>query len=75
MLMPVMDGWAFARAYQQLPGPPAPIVVTAATDAAGRAVEIGVAGHCSKPFDVNELLHLVEDLTSGKSLPGRSFPT
>src|SRR5438270_13782141 len=38
MRMPVMDGWAFARAYHQKPPPHVPIVVvTAAQDAAERA--------------------------------------
>ena len=34
MLMPLMDGWEFARRYHETPGPHAPlIVVTAARDA------------------------------------------
>ena len=38
MRMPVMDGWAFARAYRARPGPHAPIIVcTAARDADARA--------------------------------------
>src|SRR5215216_5771091 len=39
--MPVMDGWAFARAYRQQPGPHAPILVlSAALDPASGASEI-----------------------------------
>ena len=60
MRMPVMDGWDFARAYHDLPGPHAPIVViTAARDAATAAEEIGAAGYLAKPFSLQELLDLV----------------
>jgi two-component system chemotaxis response regulator CheY len=67
MLMPVLDGWGFARAYGQLPGPKAPIIVTAATRPAERAEEIGAAGYCSKPFGVNELLRIVAHHTQARS--------
>ena len=61
MRMPVMDGWQFAQAYRQRPGPHAPIiVVTAAPDAGERAVQIGAAGVLAKPFHLAELLTLVE---------------
>lgn len=60
MRMPVMDGWEFARAYREAPGPHAPIIVlTAARDAAQRATEINAEGFLGKPFDLNELLVLV----------------
>src|SRR5690242_20948343 len=54
-LMPVMDGAAFARAYRELPGPHAPIIMIAATHVARRAAEIGAAGYLDKPFDLEEL--------------------
>jgi two-component system chemotaxis response regulator CheY len=61
MRMPVMDGWAFAHAYRSRPGPHAPIVViTAAPDAGQRAAEINADGYLGKPFDLDELLELVE---------------
>jgi two-component system, chemotaxis family, chemotaxis protein CheY len=61
MRMPIMDGWAFAQAYRGQDGPHAPIVViTAATDAGGRAAEIQADGFLGKPFDLDELLALVE---------------
>src|ERR687886_1893660 len=41
MRMPVMDGWAFARAYRERPGPHSPIVVlTASRKAADWAAEV-----------------------------------
>jgi two-component system chemotaxis response regulator CheY len=60
MKMPVMDGWAFAAAYRERPGPHAPIIVmTAARDARGRAAEIAADGCLAKPFDLDHLLDLV----------------
>ncbi|WP_197041542.1 response regulator transcription factor [Chondromyces apiculatus] len=60
MRMPVMDGWAFARAYAARPGPHAPIVViTAAVDAGRWAREIGASAAIAKPFDLNRLIEAV----------------
>lgn len=60
MRMPVMDGWAFARAYAARPGPHAPILVmTAAVDAGRWAREIGASAAIAKPFDLNHLLETV----------------
>jgi CheY-like chemotaxis protein len=62
MKMPVMDGWAFTRAYREVPGPHAPIiVVTAAQDAASRAADVAADGHLPKPFDLDELYRVVEE--------------
>src|SRR5918911_3668350 len=67
MRMPVMDGWAFARAYRSQPGPHAPIVViTAARDASARAAEINADAHLGKPFDLDELLGIVERYVADK---------
>lgn len=64
MRMPVMDGWAFAEAYRQTPGPHAPIIAcTAARDAAQSAAEIDAEGHIAKPFDIEELIQVVERFT------------
>ncbi len=61
MWMPVMDGWDFSRAYRELPGPHAPIIaVTAARDAAKRAAQIDADGYLAKPFDLSEMLALVD---------------
>ena len=61
MRMPVMDGWQFAQAYREQPGPHAPIiVVTAAREASERAAQIGAEGVLPKPFRLVELLDLVE---------------
>ena len=66
MRMPVMDGWAVARAMREA-GSKVPIVVmTAAENARRWADEIGAAGHLAKPFGLDELLRCVEEHGSGK---------
>lgn len=62
MNMPVMDGWAFARAYAAMPGPHAPIVVCTAADAGRRADEIDAASFLAKPFSLRDLRIKVEGL-------------
>jgi CheY-like chemotaxis protein len=57
MRMPVMDGWAFARAYDARPGERARlIVVTAARDACEWASQVGADGYLAKPFELDDLL-------------------
>ena len=60
MNMPVVDGWAFSRAYHP-PGPRLPIiVVTAGGDAAACAAAVGAAAALAKPFDLDDLVACVE---------------
>jgi len=61
MRMPEMDGWEFARRYRARPGPYAPIIcVTAAVDAAAWGAQIGAAASLGKPFDLDDLLAIVD---------------
>ena len=61
LLMPTMDGWEFARLYEQRPGPHAPIIVlTAARDAQARATEIKADAWLAKPFHLDALFACVE---------------
>lgn len=61
MRMPGMDGWKFSRAYREGPGPHVPIIVlTAARDAGRSASEIAADAFLAKPFDLADLLSLVE---------------
>lgn len=61
MRMPLMDGWAVARALREI-GSKVPIVVmTAAENAKQWADEIDAAGHLAKPFDLDDLLACVEE--------------
>lgn len=63
MRMPVMDGWAFTRAYRETPPPHAPIVVlTAARDAGEYASDVDADAFLAKPFNLRELLGLVDRL-------------
>ena len=65
MRMPGMDGWAFAAAYRQLPGPHAPLVtMTAAQSAHAWAQEIDAQGVLAKPFELPDLLRIVERFTA-----------
>jgi len=65
MRMPGMDGWSFARAYRAEPRRAPILVVTAARDAALYAAEIQADAFLAKPFDLHDLLGLVERLARG----------
>jgi CheY-like chemotaxis protein len=58
--MPVMDGHAFARAYRARGDADAPIVVMTAEARPGDLREIGPVHVVPKPFDLGELLPVVE---------------
>lgn len=65
MRMPVVDGWQFAQAYRQLPGKKVPIIVlTAATDPSKFAAQIKADSYLPKPFDLMDLLDVVERFTA-----------
>ena len=67
MLMPLMDGWEFARLYHETPGPHAPIIaVTAARDAGARAGQINAAGCLAKPFRLDALFACIAQVTGGR---------
>jgi two-component system chemotaxis response regulator CheY len=58
LMMPVMDGWEFARTLG--PHRRAPIVVLSADRNVGpKAQEIGAIGWLAKPFELGDLLSLV----------------
>ena len=60
MRMPVLDGWAFAARLRERRATYPIVVMTAAESARRWADEIGATGYIAKPFDVNELLQLIE---------------
>jgi CheY-like chemotaxis protein len=61
-----MDGWTFAAELRRRHGDEVPVVVcTAAEDTARRAREVGAVGALSKPFELDDLLRLVEVHTAG----------
>lgn len=60
MLMPVMNGWQFAREFQARYGASAPIVVaTAAEHVHSRGDAVDAADVLPKPFEVSDLLRVV----------------
>ena len=60
MLMPVMNGWQFAREFRARYGREVPIVVaTAAEHVRSRSVGIGAVGVLPKPFEVSDLRRVV----------------
>jgi len=60
MRMPVMDGWAVARALRGR-GITVPIIVMTAAESARRwADEVGADGYLAKPFGLDDLLATVE---------------
>ena len=64
MRMPVMDGWALARALQDQ-GLEIPIVVmTDARRARNWAQEVGAVEYLPKPFGIDELLGTIAQLQS-----------
>jgi two-component system response regulator (stage 0 sporulation protein F) len=60
MDVPVMDGRAFVRVYEDSPGPHALIIVSAAIGADGESTQRGTARDRSKPFDLEPLSRLVQ---------------
>jgi CheY-like chemotaxis protein len=67
MLMPVMDGWQFARELRARYGRTVPVVVvTAAEHVRSRGDDVDADAVLSKPFNVNTLLQVVERYVPGR---------
>jgi CheY-like chemotaxis protein len=65
LMMPVMDGLAFAQALRERPGKEGiPIVVISADGNPQRAASVDAAGYLAKPFDIDALLSQVAQMTS-----------
>ena len=60
MRMPVLDGWGFARALRERDITLRIVVMTAAQDARRWAEEIGANAYLAKPFDLDDLIAIVE---------------
>jgi two-component system, OmpR family, alkaline phosphatase synthesis response regulator PhoP len=67
--MPISDGRSFARAYARLPGPHAPIIVISGhlADADEPRIDSAVA-YLSKPFELDHLLGVLDDLRQGSAV-------
>jgi CheY-like chemotaxis protein len=60
MRMPVLDGWGVARGLAERGLAPSILVMSAAADARRWAREIGASDVLPKPFELDDLLALVE---------------
>jgi CheY-like chemotaxis protein len=68
LMMPVMDGLAFAQALRERPGKEGiPIVVISADGNPQRAASVDAAGYLAKPFDIDALLSQVAQMTSSEA--------
>ncbi len=72
LMMPVMDGVAFAQALRSRPAfRDVPIVVISADGNPHRAAAVGAMGYLAKPFDIDALLAQVAGITrAGPAAPG-----
>jgi len=77
LMMPVMDGVAFARAMRAAPEHAGiPVVVISADGHPGRAREVAADGFLAKPFDIEALLEVVRQhvgRAGGGGRPGESL--
>lgn len=64
LLMPTMDGWSFADQYRRLGGPPAALIILLSAltdqDVEESAHRVGAAAFVRKPFELVELLRVIE---------------
>lgn len=67
LMMPVMDGWEFARRmrerYEAARRPPI-IVLSADRNVSTKAPELGAVGFLAKPFELPDLLNMVGNITA-----------
>jgi CheY-like chemotaxis protein len=66
LMMPVMDGWQFVAELDARGWRHSPLLILSADRAVqGHAVKLRADGHLAKPFDLEELLGKVQQLTGG----------
>jgi len=66
LMMPVMDGWQFVAELEKRGWRRAPLLILSADRAVqGHAVKLRAEAHLAKPFDLDELLGKVQQLTGG----------
>ena len=73
LMMPVMDGWEFARRLRQKDNAAskvAIIVLSADRNVSAKAREIGAVGYLAKPFELGDLLNLVRQTVGNSNLEG-----
>src|SRR5690349_6252863 len=66
LMMPVMDGWQFVGELDSRGRRPAPLLILSADRAVqGHAQKLRADAYLAKPFDLDELLGKVSQLTGG----------
>jgi two-component system chemotaxis response regulator CheY len=65
--MPVMDGYAFLDAYLRRPGPRAAVIVCSTGYQPSSAIQMGAAAFLRKPFDIDELIRLIDKLGAAQT--------
>ena len=66
LMMPVMDGWQFVAELEKRGWRRAPLLILSADRAVqGHASKLRAEAHLAKPFDLDELLGKVQQLTAG----------
>jgi CheY-like chemotaxis protein len=67
MVMPVLDGLGFLKAYRERPGPKAPVIaVSAIAPYLPEARALGASAVLEKPLEIDQFLGLVRRLASGE---------
>lgn len=66
LMMPIMDGWELCRTLRERPALRAQfsVVLMSAGEKLEQAQDLGADGYLAKPFDVNQLLELLEPFVS-----------
>lgn len=67
LMMPIMDGWEFLRhCRREPPCAPVPVaIMSAARDASAVAHELGAQAFLAKPFELDDVLCVVDRLAAG----------
>jgi two-component system, chemotaxis family, chemotaxis protein CheY len=66
LMMPVMDGWQFVQELEHRGRRDVPLLILSADRSVqGHAQQLRANGHLAKPFDLDELLGKVQQLTTG----------
>ncbi len=65
LMMPVMDGWQFVAELEHRGRRDVPLLILSADRSVqGHARQLRASGHLAKPFDLEELLGKVQQLTT-----------
>ncbi len=71
LMMPVMDGWQFVAEIEKRGLRASPLLILSADRAVqGHATKLRADSFLAKPFDLDELLVKVSQLTGGPNGPG-----